>query len=114
MNIQVDSHGNRRIVRIEGKITFEHCPAFQRRLDTVLVEKGLREVVLDFSRVPFIDSSGVGEVLRLFKRMREMGGEVVLLDPNRKLQELFLMYRLDRFMRICEAKDLDKNETTNH
>jgi len=114
MNIQVDSQGNRRIVRVKGKITFEHCPIFQSRFDSIVAEKDVREVAIDFSQVPFIDSSGVGEVLRLFKKMREINGEVVLMNPNRKLRNLFLMYRFDRFMRICEEKDLDKEEKTNH
>ena len=55
MNIKVESQGNRRIVRIEGKITFEHCPLFQGRLDSIIKEKGVREVAIDFNRVPFID-----------------------------------------------------------
>lgn len=109
MNIQVESKDNRRIIRIRGKITYEHCPIFQSRLDAVLSEKGVREIVLDFTQVPFIDSSGVGEILRLFKRMREIDGEVVLVNPNKKLQDLFLMYRFDRFMRICEEADLERD-----
>jgi stage II sporulation protein AA (anti-sigma F factor antagonist) len=112
MDIQVESKGIRQIVRIQGKITFERCPEFQRHLDGVLAEKEVREVVIDFKNVPFIDSSGVGEVLRMFKRMREMDGEVILMNPNQKLQELFLMYRFDRFMRICREKDLDEDTTT--
>ena len=107
MNIQVESQEDRRIIRIDGKITFEHCPAFQKRLDAVSSEKGVKEVVVDFRQVPFIDSSGVGEILRLFKRMREVNGEVVLINANKKLHDLFLMYRFDRFMKICDATDLD-------
>ena len=107
MNIQVESQDNRRILRIDGKITFEHCPAFQKHLDAVSAEEGVTEVVIDFRQVPFIDSSGVGEILRLFKRMREADGEVVLINPNKKLHDLFLMYRFDRFMKIREEKDLD-------
>ena len=109
MNIKVESQGNRRIVRIEGKITFEHCPLFQGRLDSIIKEKGVREVAIDFNRVPFIDSSGIGEVIRFFKRMRGIGGDVVLINPNKKLHDLFIMYRFDRFMRICEEKDLGGN-----
>ncbi|MBN2321845.1 MAG: STAS domain-containing protein [Acidobacteria bacterium] len=112
MNIQVESQSNRRVVRINGKITFEYCPVLQKRLDAVSVEEGVREVVLDFSQVPFIDSSGVGEVLRLFKRMREVDGEVVLMNPNKKLYDLFLMYRFDRFMKICSETGPDKEETS--
>ncbi len=99
MDIQVESLDDRRIVRIKGKVTFEDCPYLQSRLDDTSRE-GVREVTVDFKDVPFMDSSGIGEVLRLFKHMREIGGELVLLNPNRKLHDLFLMYRFDRFMII--------------
>ena len=105
MNIKVDSQGNSRIVRIEGEITLEHCPYFQSRLDSIIAERGVREVDIDFRDVPFIDSSGVGEVIRFFKRMKKINGDVVLLNPNKKLHDLFRIYRFDRFMRICEGKD---------
>jgi anti-sigma B factor antagonist len=99
MDIQVESLDDCRIVRIKGKVTFEYCPSLQSHLDN-LPEKGVREVVIDFRDVPFIDSSGVGELLRLFKRMREIGGDVMLINPNQKLRDLFSMYRFDKFMKI--------------
>ncbi|PYU95913.1 MAG: hypothetical protein DMG08_03640 [Acidobacteria bacterium] len=99
MDIQIESAGDRRIVRIKDKITFEHCPALQSRLDPILTED-VREVVIDFKDVPFIDSSGIGEILRLFKLLRDRNGELVLLNPNRKLRELFTMYRFEKFMKI--------------
>jgi anti-anti-sigma factor len=109
MDIQVESHDDRRILHIQGKITFEHCSELQSRLDSIL-DKGVREVVLDFREVPFIDSSGVGEVLRLFKRVKESGGRIVLANPNRKLRELFAMYRFDQFMEIIEEPAHGKND----
>jgi len=99
MDIQVESFGARRIVHIKGKITFEYCPTLQSRLDSVM-DEGAREIVIDFKEVPFIDSSGVGEVLRVFKRMRDSSGEVILVNPNQKLRDLFSMYRFDKFMKI--------------
>jgi anti-sigma B factor antagonist len=99
MNIQVESLDDRRIVRIKGKVTYEYCPSLQSSLAN-LVKEGVREVVIDFREVPFIDSSGVGEVLRLFKRMREVGGNIILINPNKKLRDLFSMYRFDKFIRI--------------
>ena len=109
MDIQVESQGNCRIVHINGKITFEHCPALQSRLDSI-VDASVREVVIDFKGVPFIDSSGVGEVLRLFKRMKESGGELILANPNQKLRDLFSMYRFDQFMKIRQEPDPDANQ----
>ena len=109
MDIQVESRGNCRIVHIKGKITFEYCPVLQTRLDS-LVDEGVREIVVDFKEVPFIDSSGVGEVLRLFKRMKDRNGEVILANPNQKLSDLFSMYRFDQFMKIRCEPDMDANE----
>ena len=40
MDIQVESQGDRRIVRIKNKITFEHCPDLQTRLDSLLEDVG--------------------------------------------------------------------------
>jgi anti-sigma B factor antagonist len=106
MDIQVESRGDRRIVHITGKITFEYCPVLQSRLDAV-AEDGVKEVVIDFKDVPFIDSSGVGEILRLYKRMRENGGEIVLANPNQKLCDLFAMYRFGQFMTIRQDAALN-------
>ena len=101
MEIQVESQGERRIVHLQGKVTYEHCPELQAQLDRVLAE-GVRYVVIDFKEVPFLDSSGIGEILRLFKLMRERQGELVLVNPNQKLRTLFTMYRFDKFMKIRE------------
>ncbi len=107
MDIQVESRGDRRIVRIKGKITFEHCTMFQSQVEPVL-EEGVREAVIDFKDVPFMDSSGIGEVLRLFKLMRDRNGEIILINPNRKLRNLFTMYRFEKFMKIREEVEVGK------
>jgi anti-sigma B factor antagonist len=99
MDIQVESLADCRIVHIKGKVTFEHCPVLQDCLNTLLDEGALR-IIIDFKEVPFIDSSGIGEVIRAFKRMREKKGELILLNPNQKLCDLFAMYRFNQFMTI--------------
>jgi len=109
MDVQVESRGAVRIVRLKGKITFELCPDLQRFLDPI-PEAEVKRVVIDFKEVPFIDSSGIGEILRLFKRIKEAGGEVVLANPNQKLRDLFLMYRFNQFMKIQENVDLDADK----
>ena len=79
----------------------------QAQLDRV-IEDGIREVVIDFREVPFMDSSGIGEVLRLFRLVRERHGEVILINPNKKLRDLFTMYRFEKFMKIREEVEAGK------
>jgi anti-sigma B factor antagonist len=109
MDIQVETFEDCRIVHLKEKVTFELCPALQKCLDSVF-EENVRCIMIDFKEVPFIDSSGVGEVLRLFKRMKDSGREVILLNPNRKIRNLFTMYRFDQFMKILEQPNQNANE----
>jgi anti-anti-sigma factor len=108
MDIQVESHGASQIVRISGKLTSECSSQLQRGLDSVLNKEGVREVIIDLKGVPFVDSSGVGEIIRLFKRVRAVEGNVVLMNPNDKLRDLFLVYRFDRFMEVRDEEDPDR------
>jgi anti-sigma B factor antagonist len=109
MDIQVETFEDYRIIHLKGKITFEYCPALQKYLDSVLTE-GIHRIIIDFKEVPYIDSSGVGEVLRLYKRMKDSGGEVILQNPNQKIRNLFIMYRFDQFMNIPERSDPGAHE----
>jgi anti-anti-sigma factor len=101
MDIQIESNGDRRIIRIKGKVTFEHYKFFHSQVEPAL-DEGVREVVIDFKDVPFIDSSGVGEIVRIVRVMKDRQGELTLINPNSKLRDLFSMYRFDKYMKILD------------
>ncbi|NWG14213.1 MAG: STAS domain-containing protein [Acidobacteria bacterium] len=108
MDIQAESMGTHCTIRIRGKITFEHCTDLQGRIDAA-VGADTRQVTVDFKEVPFIDSSGIGEILRLYRLMRERNGDVTLANPNNKLRTLFTIYRFDKFMKICGESEIPAN-----
>ncbi len=110
MDIQAESLGTHCTIRISGKITFEHCPELQSRIESAVGDE-TRQVTIDFKEVPFIDSSGIGEILRLYKVMRERNGEVALVNPNSKLRTLFTMYRFEKFMKIGGESEAPSDAT---
>jgi anti-sigma B factor antagonist len=101
MNIQIESSGDRRIICIKEKITCEHCELFHNQVKPAL-DENVREVVIDFKDVPFVDSSGIGEILRIFSVMQDRKGQLTLINPNDKLRDLFSMYRFGQYMKILD------------
>jgi anti-sigma B factor antagonist len=101
MDIQIESSGDRRIIRIKEKVTFEHCELFHNQVKPAL-DDSVREVVIDFKDVPFMDSSGIGEILRIFRVMQDRKGQLTLINPNHKLRDLFNMYRFEQYMKILD------------
>ncbi len=68
-----------------------------------LVERGGVKVVVDMAGVEVIDSSGVGVIVGLFKRMRSLGGAVRVAAVNKQPMEIFKVMLLDRVLPIFPA-----------
>lgn len=88
--VRVETEARGSVLVARGEIDVYTSPDFRAAL-YALVDRGDDPVVIDFSDVSFIDSSGLGVLVGALKRVREHGGEVELrgLTPaTRKVLEI--------------------------
>jgi anti-sigma B factor antagonist len=64
------------------------------------VEGGERKFVIDFAVTGYIDSSGLGALVSLAKKVREVGGDLRLAGLNEDLRTLFELTKLDTLFTI--------------
>ncbi|MCO4101633.1 STAS domain-containing protein [Gemmatimonas sp.] len=82
------------IVTVDGQLVVTNRQEFKQAiLDAV--EQGARLVVVDFTTSGYIDSSGLGALVSLSRRLRESGGDLRLVGLNEDLRTLFELTRLD-------------------
>jgi anti-sigma B factor antagonist len=62
------------------------------------IEKGARKVVVDLSRVTYMDSSGLGTLVVLAGRMDRSGGKLVISGAGGKVRQVIEMARVDRLL----------------
>ena len=67
------------------------------------LEQGKRKFLIDFAKTGYIDSSGVGVLVSLSKKIREQGGELRLANLNEDLKTLFELSKLDTLFQIDEG-----------
>jgi anti-sigma B factor antagonist len=67
------------------------------------MDAGDRRFVVDFTNTGYIDSSGLGVLVSLAKRLREVGGDLVLAGLNEDLQTLFELTKLDTLFKIAPS-----------
>ena len=92
------------IIDVEGQLVVSNRQDLKQRvLDEV--EKGTTKVLVDFARAGYIDSSGLGVLVSLAKRIRESGGDLRLANLNEDLQTLFELTKLDTLFQISETRD---------
>ena len=81
-------------------------------------QSGRVHVVLDLSGVTFIDSSGLGLLLKGFKQCKEAGGALIIVRPSEVVRELLALSKLSRLLPCAESSEaahrliyLDRLET---
>ena len=69
------------------------------------IEVGERKVLIDFTNTGYIDSSGLGALVSISKKVREQGGELKLSGLNEDLRSLFELTKLDTLFAIAETPE---------
>ncbi|MEN3307224.1 MAG: anti-sigma factor antagonist [Micromonosporaceae bacterium] len=93
-----------RVLEVSGEIDVYTAPQLRERL-IALVEDGARKVVVDLSRVEFLDSTGLGVLVGALKRLRGVNGDLALVCAQERLLKIFRITGLDRVFTICESVD---------
>lgn len=76
MNIKYEIIGERLIVYLEGELDHHYSLEIRNEIDQIIDQVKCKELVLDFGKVVFMDSSGVGIVMGRFNKMLGLQGKV--------------------------------------
>ncbi|HEY3239545.1 MAG TPA: STAS domain-containing protein [Acidimicrobiia bacterium] len=82
-------------VAVRGELDVLTAPFLWERLETLLPESGER-LVLDLGGVRFIDSMGLGVIVRAQSRLSNAAGQLVVRAPQEQARKVFEMTGLDR------------------
>ena len=103
MSFLVERAGTVTIVTVDGELTVGNRGGLK---ETVLARLGDGEdaFLIDFSNTGYIDSSGLGVLVSLSKRIRESGGRLRIAGLNQDLRTLFELTKLDALFQISESR----------
>src|SRR3954447_6685006 len=98
-----------KVLEVGGEIDVYTAPQLRERLIS-LVESGARQVVVDLGRVEFLDSTGLGVLVGALKRLRVVGGELLLVCGQERLLKIFRITGLDRVFALYESVEAATGE----
>jgi anti-sigma B factor antagonist len=81
-------------VDVAGRITLGEGSSALRDLLRELVGKGQKKILLNLGEVSYIDSSGIGELVSGFTTVTNNGGEMKLLNLNKRVKDLLQITKL--------------------
>ncbi len=83
-------------MHLPQEIDHHSSKEIRERTEAYLQQGGIRQIVFDFSRTSFMDSSGIGAILGRYKRMREIGGRVAVCNTDERIRRILRISGVDR------------------
>jgi anti-sigma B factor antagonist len=76
------------VVDLRGKIGFGEGITMLRETVAHLIARGSKKIILNLKEVDYIDSSGIGELVRSHMAIRKQGGQLKLANPSQMVNDL--------------------------
>jgi len=86
--------GDVMILDISGKMTLGEGDELLRDKVNSLLHQGHKKLVLNLEGVPYIDSAGLGEIVRTYTSVSRQGGKLKLLNLTKRIQDLLSITKL--------------------
>lgn len=90
------------VIGVDGQLIVGNRHELKQKVVDAM-ESGEAHFVIDFAVTGYIDSSGLGALVSLSKKIREAGGDLRLSGLNDDLRTLFELTKLDTLFTICDS-----------
>jgi anti-sigma B factor antagonist len=88
------------VVDVSGRITLGEGNVMLREIVRQLVEAGHKKIAMNLHEVGYVDSSGLGELVKAYTTVRNHGGQLKLVNPSKRVQDLLQMTNLSAVFTI--------------
>jgi len=94
MQIEERAVGDVLILDVKGRITLGEGDELLKDKVNSLLNQGQKKIVLNLAAVPYIDSAGLGEIVRTYTTVSRQGGNLKLLNLTKRITDLLAITKL--------------------
>ena len=106
MQIEERAVGDVVVLDLKGKITLGEGDELLKDKVNSLVNQGHRKIVLNLAGVPYVDSAGLGEIVRTYTTVSRQGGSMKLLNLTKRITDLLAFTKL---LTVFETFDVESD-----
>lgn len=94
------TEGKTLTVILSGELDHHNAVKFRTKIDSLIQSKKPMNLVLDLSRIDFMDSSGLGLIMGRYHNVQEYGGKLVVRNPSEAILKICRLSGIGRFVKI--------------
>lgn len=93
------------ILDLQGKMLIGEGDELLREKINSLVENGTKSIVLNLAEVPYVDSAGLGEIVRCYTTVSRKDGKLKLLNLTKRIHDLLAITKLLTVFETYETEE---------
>jgi anti-sigma B factor antagonist len=105
MQISERSVGDVAILDVKGRITLGDGDELLKDKVNQLVNAGKKKIILNLAEVPYVDSAGLGEIVRTYTTVSRQGGSLKLLNLTKRISDLLAITKLLTVFETFDSED---------
>src|SRR5881394_1244523 len=94
MQIAERAVGDVVVLDVKGRITLGEGDEVLKDKVNTLVNQGRKKIILNLADVPYVDSAGLGEIVRTYTTVSRQGGSLKLLNLTKRITDLLSITKL--------------------
>ncbi len=91
MDVKLLKKGTTLVIRIMEDMDHHSAQYLRQKIDSEIIKATVKNIIFDFSKVNFMDSSGIGIVVGRYKNIQKLNGKAAIVNANPKIMQIFEM-----------------------
>ncbi len=98
MKVRIEQLGSTLVVKLDGELDQSCASDLRERIDREINLHGINNLVMDFDKVSFMDSSGIGMLIGRYKLIKARGGKMLVIRTSEQVNKIIDLSGLKSLM----------------
>lgn len=94
---------NMLVIHVNGELDHHNSVFIREKADEIICQDGIMNIIFDFAKTEFMDSSGIGVIMGRYKKVSGFGGMVGVVNVRKNVEKILLYSGLNKIIRQYDS-----------
>lgn len=100
---EFEVRNNMLVIHVNGELDHHNSVFIKESADEIICRRGIMNIIFDFEKTEFMDSSGIGVIMGRFKKVSGFGGMVGVVNVRKNVEKILLYSGLNKIIRRYDS-----------
>lgn len=103
MDMRIERIGTTLVVKLDGELDHHTSSEVKNKIDKEINLRKINNLILDFDKVSFMDSSGIGVIAGRYKIINSLGGKIMIIRVNEQVDKILEISGLKKILEVNKS-----------